>query len=92
MKKKITIQDRIKEKQIEEKIRKNLNEEDKDKKIVIEKRSKFVEILIFLRNTIFKLIKLVFLLAIAVLSSIGLTVLLNETTRIVFIDLVKQVM
>jgi len=90
MKKRITINDRIKENQEKEKIRESLNVTD-DKKIVIEKKSKFIEFLIFIRNTIFKLIKLIFWLIIAILSSIGLTVLLNEPMRGMFIEMINQV-
>lgn len=90
MKKRITINDRIKENQEKEKIRESLNVTD-DKKIVIEKKSKFIEFLIFIRNTIFKLIKLIFWLIIAILSSIGLTVLLNEPMRVMFIEMINQV-
>ena len=89
-KKRITIKDRMKEIQEENTYRKKLNIEDENKKIVIQKKSKFIEFLIFLRNTLIKLLKFLFLLFVTVLSTIGLTVLINEPTRTQFIDLFLQ--
>lgn len=89
-KKKIkSIQERIKEKQIENELKKKYKIED-DKKVVIEKKSFFTQILIFLQTSLIKLIKALFFIAIAIFSSIGFTVLINQPLRDLFLDMIQK--
>ena len=89
MKRKKTIKDLIKEKQETQNIKQKYNI-DKEAKIVIEKKNIFVQVLQFLETSLFKIIKIIFLIAIAILSSIGLTVLLNEPLRNLFLELIPK--
>lgn len=90
MKKKVkTIQDRVKEKQIEKNLKKKYNIED-DKKIVIEKKGFFSNLLFFIQTSIIKLTKAVFFIAIAIFSSMGFTVLINQPLRDLFFDMLKK--
>ncbi len=90
MKKKVkTIQERVKEKQIEKNLKKKYNIED-DKKIVIEKKGFFSNLLFFIQTSIIKLTKAIFVIAIAIFSSIGFTVLINQPLRDLFFDMLKK--
>lgn len=84
-----TISQRVKEKQIENDLKKRYNIED-DKKIVIEKKGFFGNLLFFIQTSIIKLTKAVFFIAIAIFSSIGFTVLINEPLRVFFFEMVKK--
>lgn len=84
-----TISQRVKEKQIENDLKKRYNIED-DKKIVIEKKGFFGNLLFFIQTSIIKLTKAVFFIAIAIFSSIGFTVLINEPLRGFFFEMVKK--
>ncbi len=90
MKQKVkSIQDRVKEKQIEKDLKKKYNIED-DKKIVIEKKGFFSNLLFFIQTSIIKLTKAVFFIGIAIFSSIGFTVLINQPLRDLFLDMLKK--
>ena len=84
-----TIKDRLKEKEIEKELKEKLKI-DNNSTVVVVKKNFFVQVLNFLEGAIGKIIKLTFILVITVFSSIGLTVLLNESLREVFIDMVSK--
>ncbi len=89
-KKKIkTIEEMIKERKEEKEIKSKYNIEDKDT-VVILKKNIFLQILNFLEKTIIKVLKLLFVLAVAILSTIGLTVLINEPLRIQLINMLSN--
>lgn len=88
-KRRITIADELKEKEIEKSIKEKLNI-DNDNKVIIEKKNLFMQILLFVENVFAKIIKLLFFISIATFSSIGLTVLINETLRNEFINLLMS--
>lgn len=84
-----TIEELIKERQIESDIKQKYNIEE-NQKIVIEKKSIISQILFFIQNSIIKLLKALFYIAIAILSSIGFTVLINESLRTMLFDIIKK--
>lgn len=88
-KRRITIADELKEKEIEKSIKEKLNI-DNDNKVIIEKKNLFMQILLFIENAFTKIIKLLFFISIGIFSSIGLTVLINETLRNEFINLLMS--
>jgi len=89
MKRRKTINELLKEKQKEERVKKKLKIAE-DKQIVIEKKNTAVQFLKVIGELSFKLIKILFIVLITVLSTIGLTVILNEVTRTEFINLMNN--
>lgn len=89
-KKKIkTIQDRIQEKKEEKELKDKYQIEDENT-VVILKKNIFLQVLNFLEKTIIKILKLLFVLTVAILSTIGLTVLINEPLRIPLINMLSN--
>lgn len=88
-KRRITIADKLKEKDIEKSIKEKLNI-DNDNKVIIEKKNLFMQILLFIENVLTKIIKLLFFISIATFSSIGLTIIINEPLRDEFINLLMS--
>lgn len=88
-KKKKTINDLLKDKKKEEKIKKKLNLEESET-IVVENKNTAIQILKAFVDISLKISKVLFILLITILSTIGLTVLLNEVTRTEFINLMNN--
>ena len=84
-----TIKNLIKQKEREQEVKNKYNI-DNNATVIIEKKNIFLQVLNFLVNISVKVLKLIFLVAIAILSSIGLTVLVNEPLRNVFLELVSK--
>ena len=84
-----TIKDMIKEKKEEKELKDKYKNKDENT-VVILKKNIFLQILNFLEKTIIKLLKLIFVLVVAILSTIGLTVLINEPLRIQLINMLTN--
>ncbi len=84
-----TIKDMIKEKKEEKELKDKYKIKDENT-VVILKKNIFLQILNFLEKTIIKLLKLIFVLVVAILSTIGLTVLINEPLRIQLINMLTN--
>lgn len=84
-----TINELLKDKKKEEKLRKKLKLKE-NQKIVVENKNTMVQIIKIFGDIIFKISKVLFILLITILSTIGLTVLLNEVTRTEFINLMNN--
>ena len=89
MKRKKTINDLLKDKKKEEKLKKKFNLKESEQ-IVIENKNTLVQILKAVVEIIFKSSKVLFIILITILSTIGLTVILNEVTRTEFINLMNN--
>lgn len=59
-------------------------------KVVIKKVSTFSKILELLEEVVFKILKIIFYAIICILSSIGVTVLINSELRNVFFELIRN--
>ena len=88
-KRKKTINDLLKDKKKEEKIKKKLNLGESET-IVVENKNTAIQILKAFVDISLKISKVLFILLITILSTIGLTVLLNEVTRTEFIKLMNN--
>ena len=88
-KKRKTIEQMLKEREIERELSKKYNLDDEGKKVVIEKKNSFIEFMRFIQNSIGNLVKIIFFILITILSSIGLTVIVNSSLRELFFDLIK---
>ena len=84
-----TIKDMIKEKKEEKELKDKYKIKDENT-VVILKKNIFLQILNFLEKTIIKLLKLIFVLVVAILSTIGLTVLITEPLRIQLINMLTN--
>ena len=89
MKRKKTINDLLKDKKKEEKLKKKFNLKESEQ-IVIENKNTLVQILKAVVEIFFKISKVLFIILITILSTIGLTVILNEVTRTEFINLMNN--
>lgn len=89
MKRKKTINDLLKDKKKEEKLKKKFNLKESEQ-IVIENKNTLVQILKAVVEIFFKISKVLFIVLITILSTIGLTVILNEVTRTEFINLMNN--
>ena len=89
MKRKKTINDLLKDKKKEEKLKKKFNIKESEQ-IVIENKNTLVQILKAVVEIILKISKVLFIILITILSTIGLTVILNEVTRTEFINLMNN--
>ena len=89
MKRKKTINDLLKDKKKEEKLKKKFNLKENEQ-IVIENKNTLVQILKAVVEIFFKISKVLFIILITILSTIGLTVILNEVTRTEFINLMNN--
>ena len=85
MKEKQSVAEKLKIKKEVEAVKKNLNLNNNEK-IIINKQSKIEKILKFFTRLIKTLIKIIFFILIGVLVTIGITVLINENTREVFLN------
>lgn len=81
-----TIAERVKEKKEEQDLKKKYKIEA-DKKIVIEKKGFFVNLLFFIQTSIIKIMKAGFFILIAIFSSIGFTILINQPLRELFLEM-----
>lgn len=59
-------------------------------KIVVKKVSTFSRVVEIIEEIVFKIIKIIFYAIICILSSIGLTVLINSSLRDVFVEMIKN--
>ncbi len=89
MKRKKTINDLLKDKKKEEKLKKKFNLKESEQ-IVIENKNTLVQILKAVVEIFFKISKVLFIILITILSTIGLTVILNEVIRTEFINLMNN--
>ena len=85
MKEKQSLAEKLKIKKEVESLKKNLNLNNNEK-IIINKQSRFEKILKFFTSLIKTLIKIIFFILIGVLVTIGITVLINENTREIFLN------
>ena len=85
MKEKQSVAEKLKIKKEVEAVKKNLNLNNNEK-IIINKQSKIEKILMFFTRLIKTLIKIIFFILIGVLVTIGITVLINENTREIFLN------
>ncbi|CDE10253.1 unknown [Clostridium sp. CAG:354] len=85
MKEKQSVAEKLKIKKEVEAVKKNLNLNNNEK-IIINKQSKIEKILKFFTRLIKTLIKIIFFILIGVLVTIGITVLINENTREIFLN------
>lgn len=85
MKEKQSLADKIKIKKEVEAVKKNLNLNNNEK-IIINKQSKIEKILKFFTVFIKTLIKIIFFILIGVLVTVGITLLINENTREIFLN------
>ncbi len=79
-----------KQKKVEEHFRKKYNISD-DKTVVIEKKSKIDKVLFYLRSFIAIILKIFTYFLIFGLSTIGATVLLNESLRVTFFEVLQTI-
>ena len=79
----------MEEKRAEKEIKKKYNITD-DTTVVIEKKNIFVQILLFIQNTFIKILKFSFIIIVALLSTIGLTTLINEPLRTLLFEIIKN--
>ena len=82
-------QERLKEQELLNK--KLLEQNFNNQSIIIENKSTFKSLIKFLISAFFICIKGLFYISITLFSSIGLTVLLNESLRNYFIEFVKNI-
>lgn len=85
MKEKQSLEEKIRIKKEVEAVKKNLNLNNNEK-IIINKQSKIEKILKFFTVFVKSLIKIIFFILIGVLVTIGITVLINENTREIFLN------
>lgn len=94
MSKKKNYFERYKEEQKEEKKINDLKKKyhlSEEKTVILENRSIFEKVLLFIFNIIKIVIKAVIYIAIFILSTIGATVLMNESLREPFFELIKTI-
>lgn len=80
-----------KQKQMEEKFRQKYNI-DSEKTVVVESKSKIDKLIIYLKEFFGITLKLSIYTLITILSTIGATVLLNQSLRDTFFEVIKIIM
>ena len=85
MKEKQSLAEKIRIKKEVEAVKKNLNLNNNEK-IIINKQSKVEKILKYFASFTKTLIKIIFFILIGILVTIGITVIINENTREIFLN------
>lgn len=84
----LTIAEQVELLRREQQIKENLDL-NKEEKVVIHEKNKISIVLSFLSNLVLRLFKIIIVILIMILSTIGATVLLNSELRNIFFELIN---